>query len=211
MTTVDDMDYEFRTARAEDTQAIEALDGSSTTRTIFRAAVTEDGFALQEIPVDPPIRKLFPAEDADDDPAVEEDPNSRTFVAVGPDGLAGFAAVSYVPWNRRLVIEDIEVAPAQRGQGVGRALVGHAVEFARERGAQHIWLEVTNINAPAIHALPADGIHLLRTGHDALRRHALIGRTRPLHEHALSLKSSADGRQGSWYVAWRDPLSLGET
>ncbi|MFF7801114.1 GNAT family N-acetyltransferase [Streptomyces olivaceus] len=152
MTTVDDMDYEFRTARPEDSKAIEALDGSFTTRTIFRVIVTEDGFALQEIPVDPPIHKVFPAEDADDDPAAEEDPNSRTFVAVGPDGLAGFAAVSYVPWNRRLAIEDIEVAPAHRGQGVGRTLVGHAIEFARECGAGHIWLEVTNMNAPAIHA-----------------------------------------------------------
>ena len=152
MTTDDDMEYEFRAARPEDAQAIEALDGSFTTRTIFRVAVTEDGFSLQEIPVEQPIHKAFPAEDADDDPAAEEDPNSRTFVAVGPDGLAGFAAVSYVPWNRRLVIEDIEVAPAHRGQGVGRALVGHSVEFARECGAGHIWLEVTNINAPAIHA-----------------------------------------------------------
>ncbi|MFF1479124.1 GNAT family N-acetyltransferase [Streptomyces sp. NPDC058301] len=153
MTTVDDMDYAFRTARPEDAQAIEALDGSFTTRTIFHVAVAEDGFTLKEIPVDPPIHKVFPPEDADDSPAAEEDPNDRAFVAVGPDGcLAGFTAVSYAPWNRRLTIEDIEVAPAHRGRGIGRALMGHAVEFARERGAGHIWLEVSNINAPAIHA-----------------------------------------------------------
>lgn len=66
MTTVDDMDYEFRTARPEETEAIEALDGSFTTHTIFHVAVTENGFALQEIPVDPPIRKVFPAESTDD-------------------------------------------------------------------------------------------------------------------------------------------------
>ncbi|WP_260640294.1 GNAT family N-acetyltransferase [Streptomyces angustmyceticus] len=149
------MIYKFRTARPKDTEAIDALDGSFTTRTIFHVAVTEDGFALQEIPVDPPIHKVFPAEDTDDgdSPAAEEDPDSRTFVAVDADGcLAGYAAVSCLPWNRRLTIEDIEVAPAHRGQGVGRALVGLTAEFARERGASHIWLEVTNINAPAIHA-----------------------------------------------------------
>ncbi|BCK66255.1 hypothetical protein Srufu_002080 [Streptomyces libani subsp. rufus] len=157
MTTIGAMDYEFRTARPEDTPAMEALDGSFTTRTIFHVAATEDGFALQEIPVDPPLHKAFPAEDsdadADDGLATAEDPNSRTFVAVGPDGcLAAFAAVSYAPWNRRLAIEDIEVAPAHRSQGLGRALMAHAADFARERGAGHIWLEVTNINAPAIHA-----------------------------------------------------------
>ncbi|OSY43874.1 GNAT family N-acetyltransferase [Streptomyces platensis] len=157
MTTIGAMDYEFRTARPPDTPAMEALDGSFTTRTIFHVAATEDGFALQEIPVDPPLHKAFPAgdsdADADDGLTTEEDPNSRTFVAVGPDGcLAGFAAVSYAPWNRRLAIEDIEVAPAHRSQGLGRALMAHAADFARERGAGHIWLEVTNINAPAIHA-----------------------------------------------------------
>ncbi|MFE8926435.1 GNAT family N-acetyltransferase [Streptomyces rochei] len=155
MTTADDMGYEFRTARPEDTEAIEALDGSFTTHTVFQVAITENGFALQEIPVDPPIHKVFPAENTDDAdaPAAEGDPNSRTFVAVGTDGsLAGFATVSYASSNRRLAIEDIEIAPAHRGRGVGRALIGHAVKFARESGAGRIWLEVTNINAPAIHA-----------------------------------------------------------
>ncbi|MGW1787553.1 N-acetyltransferase family protein [Streptomyces tubercidicus] len=190
MTTVDGMDYEFRTARPEDAEAIEALDGSFTTRTIFHVAVAEGGFTLRELPVDPPIHKVFPAEEADDGdsegggegdgPTDAEDPNSRTFVAVGADGdLAGFAAVSYAPWNRRLVIDDIEVAPAHRGQGVGRALVGHAVEFARERGAGHIWLEVTNINAPAIHAYRHMGFAFC--GLDT----TLYNGTPSLGEHAL--------------------------
>ncbi|MBW5480585.1 GNAT family N-acetyltransferase [Streptomyces bambusae] len=156
MTTTHGTTYEFRTARPEDTGAIEALDGSFTTSTVFEVAVTDDGFALREVPVDPPLVKVFPEDDADDDgddPDGEDDADSRTFVAVGADGgLAGFAAVSYSPWNRRLTIEDIEVAPGHRGRGVGRSLMGHAVDFARERGAGHIWLEVTNVNAPAIHA-----------------------------------------------------------
>ncbi|MFI6059706.1 hypothetical protein [Streptomyces sp. NPDC051286] len=58
MTIVDDMDYEFRTARPEDAEAIEALDGSFITRTIFHVAVSKAGFALQEIPVAPPIHKV---------------------------------------------------------------------------------------------------------------------------------------------------------
>ncbi|WP_282700526.1 GNAT family N-acetyltransferase [Streptomyces sp. CC219B] len=156
MRNMDDTGYEIRSARSEDTEAIETLDGSFTTRTIFQVAVTESGFALQEIPVDPPIHKVFPAEDTDSaDASVteEEDANSRTFVAVGADsGVVGFAAVSYAAWNRRLVIEDIEIAPAHRGRGLGRALLGHVVKFAGERGAGHIWLEVSNVNAPAIHA-----------------------------------------------------------
>ncbi|MGI5340806.1 GNAT family N-acetyltransferase [Streptomyces sp. CA-181903] len=163
MNSSDDTTYEIRIARPEDTQAIEDLDGSFTTGTIFEVTVSEHGFTLREVPVDPPLTKVFP----DDEPDGENDRDgegdedgedgdasgSRTFVAVGPGGEpAGFVAVSYSPWNRRLTIEDIEIGPGHRGRGVGRALMGHAVEFARECGAGHIWLEVTNVNAPAIHA-----------------------------------------------------------
>ncbi|QLE75468.1 GNAT family N-acetyltransferase [Streptomyces rectiverticillatus] len=156
MTTADGTAYVFRTARPEDTDAIEALDGSFTTGTVFRVEVADDGFTLREVPVDPPLTKVFPedepdggAEDGDDG----EDPGSRTFLAItAGGGLAGFVAVSYSPWNRRLTVEDIEVAPDHRGRGVGRALMECAGKFARERGAGHIWLEVTNVNAPAIHA-----------------------------------------------------------
>ncbi|MEU6707952.1 GNAT family N-acetyltransferase [Streptomyces wuyuanensis] len=151
MTTADETTYEFRAARREDTEAIDALDGSFTTSTVFQVDVTGDGFALREVPVDPPLTKVFPEDESDG--ADGGDSGSRTVVAVGADGeLAGFVAVSYSSWNRRLTIEDIEVAPGHRNRGVGRALMGHAVDVARECGAGHVWLEVTNVNAPAIHA-----------------------------------------------------------
>ncbi|MEU2433694.1 GNAT family N-acetyltransferase [Streptomyces sp. NPDC007861] len=156
MTTADETAYEYRTARPEDAEAIEALDGSFTTSTVFQVAVADDGFTFREVPVDPPLTKVFPEEESDGgdgDGADGKESGSRTVVAVGAGGeLAGFTAVSYSPWNGRLTIEDIEVAPGHRGRGVGRALMGHAVAFARECGAGHVWLEVTNINAPAIHA-----------------------------------------------------------
>lgn len=153
MTTADDTDYAVRDARPGDAEAMRALDGSFTTRTVYRVAATEDGFTVREIPVDPPLHKVFPAKDGDEYSAAGESADRRTFVAAGPDGSpVGFAAVSCASWNRRLVIEDIEIAPAHRGQGIGRTLMGRAVEYARERGAGHIWLEVTNVNAPAIHA-----------------------------------------------------------
>ncbi|WP_149183654.1 GNAT family N-acetyltransferase [Streptomyces sp. TRM49041] len=154
MTTVDDTAYRYRTAVPEDFEAVKALDGSFTTDTVFQVTAGEDGFALREISVDPPLTKVFPDDESDGDDGDDgDDPDSRTFVAHGIAGdLAGFVAVSYSGWNRRLTIEDIEIAPEHRGRGLGRALMGLAVEFARERGAGHIWLEVTNVNAPAIHA-----------------------------------------------------------
>ncbi|MFE1010337.1 GNAT family N-acetyltransferase [Streptomyces sp. NPDC058794] len=156
MTTVDNTAYRYRTAVPEDAEAIEALDGSFTTGTVFQVTVADDGFTLREVKVDPPLTKVFPEDEYDGDNA-----DSRTFVAHGAAGdLAGFVTVSYSGWNRRLTVEDIEIAPEHRGRGVGRALMGVAVEFARERGAGHLWLEVTNINAPAIHAYRRMGFAL---------------------------------------------------
>ncbi|MFJ9923760.1 GNAT family N-acetyltransferase [Streptomyces rubiginosohelvolus] len=162
MPPADDTTYEIRTATPEDAGLVEALDGSFTTATVFHVETAEDGFALRETAVDPPLTKVFP--DDEDDSTDEADQELRggpTFLAVAPDGsLAGFVSVAYARWNRRLTIEDIEVAPDHRGRGVGRALMSRAEEFARERGAGHIWLEVTNINAPAIHAYRRMGFAL---------------------------------------------------
>jgi ribosomal protein S18 acetylase RimI-like enzyme len=165
MTTVDDTAYVFRTARPQDTGDIEALDGSFTTATVFSVEIAENGFTLRETPVDPPLTKVFPEDEPDgddeDDDEGAEDQDSPTFVAVGADGsLAGFVSVSYAAWNRRLTIEDIEVAPGHRGRGIGKALMVRAEEFARQRGAGHVWLEVTNINAPAINAYRRMGFAL---------------------------------------------------
>ncbi|MFF3430592.1 GNAT family N-acetyltransferase [Streptomyces sp. NPDC002602] len=152
MTATHDTTYAFRVARPEDAEAIAAVDGSFTTSTVFEVAVSADGFALREVTVDPPLVKVFPEDDGGHD-TEGEDSGRHTCVAVGADGgVVGFTTVSYSPWNRRLTIEDIEIAPGHRGRGIGRALMGQAVAFARERGAGHVWLEVTNVNAPAIHA-----------------------------------------------------------
>ncbi|MFD3515495.1 GNAT family N-acetyltransferase [Streptomyces sp. NPDC058657] len=158
------MYYEFRTARPEDTEALDALDGSFTTDTVFHVETAENGFTLRELPIEPPLTKVFPQDDSegdDENDACPSEQSSPTVLAVAADGsVAGFVSVSYAPWNRRLTIEDIEVAPEHRGRGVGSALMARAEEMARERGAMQIWLEVTNINAPAIRAYRRMGFAL---------------------------------------------------
>ncbi|MFJ2594100.1 GNAT family N-acetyltransferase [Streptomyces erythrochromogenes] len=161
MTAINDATCEYRIARPEDTEDTEALDGSFRT-TALEVAVTGDGFALREVPADPPLVEVFPEDEGGDDAETEGGgADARTFVAVGAArARVGFAAVSCSPWNRRLTIEDNEVAADHRGRGIGRALTGHALDFARERGAGHVWLDVTNVNAPAVHAYRRMGFSL---------------------------------------------------
>ncbi|MEW2140153.1 GNAT family N-acetyltransferase, partial [Streptomyces sp. NPDC005409] len=95
MTTADARALTYRVARPEDTKAIETLDGSFTTATVFRVTVAEEGFTLREVPVDPPLHKVFPDDGPDEEESDADDEDARTYVAVGDDGLAGFVALSY--------------------------------------------------------------------------------------------------------------------
>ncbi|MFF8987775.1 GNAT family N-acetyltransferase [Streptomyces globisporus] len=191
MPPADDTTYEIRTATPEDAGLVEALDGSFTTATVFQVETAENGFTLRETAVDPPLTKVFPDDEDEEVSADEGDQElqgDRTFLAVAPDGsLAGFVSVAYARWNRRLTIEDIEVTPGHRGRGVGRALMSRAEEYARERGAGHIWLEVTNVNAPAIHAYRRMGFALC--GLDT----SLYAFTASAGEYALYLSKPCHG------------------
>jgi ribosomal protein S18 acetylase RimI-like enzyme len=57
----------------------------------------------------------------------------------GPDGLAVLRFRRSI-WTQGLecYLAELYVAPAQRGRGLGRALMEAAVELARERGADYL-------------------------------------------------------------------------
>ena len=62
-----------------------------------------------------------------------------------------------------VVIEDLVVAAGARGRGIGRALVGAARDFARERGVRRIVISALVANADAIAAYRALGFRPLYT------------------------------------------------
>ncbi|MDQ2675520.1 MAG: GNAT family N-acetyltransferase, partial [Actinomycetota bacterium] len=57
----------------------------------------------------------------------------------GPDALAELRFRPSV-WTGKLdaYLEELYVVPARRGQGIGRALLRHAMDVARAEGAAHI-------------------------------------------------------------------------
>ncbi len=64
----------------------------------------------------------------------------RSFVAEGGDGIVGFAVVSCL--GEVAELESVAVAENARRQGVGRAVCRAAMEWASEREAERIELEV---------------------------------------------------------------------
>jgi len=75
--------------------------------------------------------------------------------------VAGFAQIfetfSTVRLAPMLILEDLFVDPAQRGAGVGTALLQRAVEYAKERGAGGMYLETAQDNATAQRAYERAG------------------------------------------------------
>ncbi|WP_369386912.1 GNAT family N-acetyltransferase [Streptomyces sp. CG1] len=141
----------YRPARAEDFAAMAEIDGSFTTDSVFEVTAAAGVFTIRQTALDSPLHKTFPDESDDDDGGGDAEP-THTVVAVAGDELCGFLQASFAPWNARVTIRDIEVAPQWRGRGIGSSLMRHAFGFAREHGAVHVWLEVSNINAPAVRA-----------------------------------------------------------
>ncbi|MFE5297869.1 GNAT family N-acetyltransferase [Streptomyces sp. NPDC056632] len=165
----------YRSAAPADREAVEAIDDSFTTDRIYEVVADGSGFALRERGVEPPLVKVFPEdpedpedfedfEDAGEGTGGAEDGEgpggSHVEVAVAGDEVCGFVACGIEEWHSRLVVHQIAVAPAHRGRGIGAALMERACAYGRRAGARTAWLEVTNVNAPAIRAYRRMGFEL---------------------------------------------------
>ncbi|GHF67480.1 hypothetical protein GCM10010218_56200 [Streptomyces mashuensis] len=149
---------EYRPAEPGDRAQIEAIDDAFTTDTVYEVVADGHAFVLRPTAVDPPLVKTFPADDGDGEDLLA--PGRHVEVAVADGTVCGFVAAGVEEWNRRLVVHEIAVAPGHRGQGIGGALLRRALAHGRRHGARTAWLEVTNVNVPAIRAYQRLGFAL---------------------------------------------------
>jgi ribosomal protein S18 acetylase RimI-like enzyme len=137
----------IRSVRLPDDRApLLALDRAFTTDRVYRIARTPRSFVLEEVTVAPVVRKGFPLAD-DLGPGRSWE---HGVVAEQAGALVGFAAWTHRRWNRRTELWHLYVAPAWRGQGIGRALIDAVVVAARESAMRCVWLETSNLAYPAI-------------------------------------------------------------
>ena len=76
--------------------------------------------------------------------------SNAAIVAERKGALIGVAALKYVAWNRRAVISHLYVDRAERGQGVGTALMRELRARSRVLHARCLWVETQNVNARAV-------------------------------------------------------------
>jgi len=95
----------------------------------------------------PPYTKQYGSEQVEPDTYVAN-PDRIIYFAYLDDELAGQIRI-FKYWNGYAYIDDIAVEPKHRGQGVGRALLQQAMEWAKTKGFPGMMLETQDNNVPA--------------------------------------------------------------
>lgn len=93
-------------------------------------------------------------------------PGGALFMAL-QDGVAIGTCALLAMENGAFEVAKMTVSETCRGQGIGKKLLAHAIEYARANGAKRLYLETNRKLASAIHVyeslgfqhLPAERIH----------------------------------------------------
>ena len=135
--------------RKRDRSAVEAIDTTFETSSVFDVAATSRGVALVERTLAAPRAKRYSIGEVFA-PWARWD--AGWVADVDGAGVRGFATAGYEAWHERLVLWFLYIAPAWRRRGVGRALLARVEDHARSIGATHVWLETSSVNVPGVAA-----------------------------------------------------------
>jgi ribosomal protein S18 acetylase RimI-like enzyme len=129
-----------------DREGILRLDASFSTSRIYRLDTHELRAEFTVVELSQPLTKRYDLSGVKE--AIDESCLALA-VDVGSE-LAGFMTVKFESWNRRTWITHLYMEPKFRGIGIGKSLVGEALDYARSIDARGVWLETQNFNYPAI-------------------------------------------------------------
>jgi ribosomal protein S18 acetylase RimI-like enzyme len=129
-----------------DFKTLSGFDASYSSEYAYRVAIDGMDVTIREEKLPAPIHKTYALKDIEESVSFAD----HTIIAEVEGRTAGFAALKYEKWNRRVHLIGLYVAPAYKGRGIGTALVQRGVEYAKTAGARCLWLETQNINHPAI-------------------------------------------------------------
>ena len=107
---------------------------------------------------DVPSEKLYPVDNVDYSAYIGS-PDRIVYLAYDGDACVG-QIVLRRDWNKYAFIEDIAVARAARGHGVGSALIGAAEAWARQAGLRGLALETQDTNVWACRFYRKQGFRL---------------------------------------------------
>ena len=142
--------------RAADRSAVEAIDTTFETDSVFDVVTTPRRIELVERRLERPLTKRYSIREVFA-PWASWD----TGWVADDGGVRGFATVEYEPWHGRLILWFLYIEPSWRRRGVGRALLEQVEAHGRSVGASHVWLETSNVNVPGVLAYERLGYTLV--------------------------------------------------
>jgi ribosomal protein S18 acetylase RimI-like enzyme len=131
----------------EDRDRVLALDTSFLSDSIFLVSRDGEAFLIALEPQESPRPKTF---DLGDDLA--EAAWDEALVAEGSAGVVAVCAMRFESWHGRQAVLGLYVDAGWRRRGLGRSLLAGVRSRGVENGANHMWLETTNANVPAVRA-----------------------------------------------------------
>lgn len=134
------------------------------TRIVFREAITADLPAILRLLADDPLGKYrehaiengeIPAHSRAAFEAIAADARNQLIVLDVDDAVRGCLQLTFIPGltysgRERAQIEGVRIFNALRGQGLGKALIAHAVDLARERGCALVQLTTDRRRSEAL-------------------------------------------------------------
>lgn len=106
----------------------------------------------------PPYEKEIPVDEVNPCEFINNDEKIIFFACVGDVPVGQVTILTW--WNKFAYIEDLIINPEFRGQGVGHALMGRAVEWAKEKRFPGVMLETQDDNVAACKLYEACGFIL---------------------------------------------------
>ena len=137
----------IRALGRDDLADVLALDGTFTVEAELLPSA-RDGIVTYEIKPVPAYPKRYADNEEDDLAGFIDAPDKMFLLAYLDDRLAGHVSVA-VHWNRYAFIDHLAVDTRARRHGVGGALIGRAIDWARERRLPGVMLETQNNNVAA--------------------------------------------------------------
>jgi ribosomal protein S18 acetylase RimI-like enzyme len=137
------------TIRQMDSRSLDQVDRfnrNSMVNSHLMLQIQDNKISYSIIPVEP-YEKILSV-DPEDYTTFIDNPQKVIFFADVDGKPAG--QIKLIPWwNKFAYVEELTVNTEFRGQGVGRALMNRAIQWAREQGFPGLTLETQDNNVPA--------------------------------------------------------------
>jgi ribosomal protein S18 acetylase RimI-like enzyme len=138
------MEITIREIGKQESAQTKSFSRKSRVKARLMLAIENEQLTYSIVPVEPYERNV-PAEDTD---YGFDDAGPTIFFAEVNGRLAGRIKMLRW-WNRFAYVEDLVVNPEDRGLGVGRRLLEHGIQWARENQFPGVMLETQDDNVPA--------------------------------------------------------------